>query len=68
MLGVVVVYLGRIAAFLGGLSLLRPLSFLAIRTRRQAARVLALGFMLEHFRKWCISSSDCHPEQGEGSL
>jgi len=34
---VVVGYLGLIAAFLGGVSLLRPLSFLAIRTRRQAA-------------------------------
>lgn len=46
MLGVAVVYLGLIAAFLGGVSLLRPLSFLAIRTRRQAALVLALGFIL----------------------
>ncbi len=46
MLGVVVVYLGLMAAFLGGVSLLRPLSFLAIRTRRRAALVLALGFML----------------------
>ena len=43
MLGVVVVYLGLIAAFLGGVSFLRPLSFLAIRTRRQAALVLAIG-------------------------
>ncbi|MDP9120685.1 MAG: hypothetical protein M3O15_04845 [Acidobacteriota bacterium] len=46
MLGVVVVYLGLTAAFLGGVSLLVPLSFLAIRTRRQAALVLALGFMV----------------------
>lgn len=46
MLGVVVVYLGLIAAFLGAASLLRPLSFLAIRTRRQAALVLALGFIV----------------------
>ena len=46
MLGVVVVYLGLIAAFLGGVSLLRPLSFLAIRTRRQAALILALGFIV----------------------
>src|SRR5229473_7980591 len=46
MLGVVVVYLGLIVASLGGLSVLRPLSFLAIRTRRQAALVLALGFMV----------------------
>lgn len=46
MLGVAVVYLGLIAAFLGAVSLLRPLSFLAIRTRRQATLVLALGFMV----------------------
>src|SRR5580765_382047 len=46
MLGVVVLYLGLIAAFLGGVSLLRPLSFLAIRTRRQAALFLTLGFIL----------------------
>jgi hypothetical protein len=37
------VYLGLIAAFLGGVCFLRPLSFLAIRTRRQAALVLVLG-------------------------
>jgi len=46
MLGVVVVYLGLVAAFLGGLSLLRRLPFLVIRTRRQAALVLVLGFMV----------------------
>ena len=46
MLGVVFVYLGLIAAFLGGVSFIRPLSFLAIRTRRQAALVLALGLMV----------------------
>jgi hypothetical protein len=44
--GVVLVYLGLIAAFLGGVSFLRPLSFLAIRTRRQAALVLVLGLMV----------------------
>src|SRR6267143_3018002 len=43
MLGVVLVYLGLIAAFLGVVSFLRPLSFLAIRTRRQAALALVLG-------------------------
>jgi len=42
-LGVVLVYLGLIAAFLGVVSFLRPLSFLAIRTRRQAALALVLG-------------------------
>ena len=46
MLGVVVVYLGLITAFLGGVSLLRPLSFLAIRTRRRSALILALGFIV----------------------
>jgi hypothetical protein len=46
MFGVVVVYLGLIAAFLGGASLLRPLSFLAIRARRRAALVLALSFIV----------------------
>ena len=46
MLGVVLVYLGLIAAFLGGVSCLRPLSFLAIRTRRQATMVLVLGLMV----------------------
>lgn len=46
MLGVVVVYLGLIAAFLGCVSLLRPLTFLAIRSRRQAALILALGFIV----------------------
>ena len=50
MLGVVVVYLGLISAFLSGMSLLRPLSFLAtplaIHTRRQAALVLALSFIV----------------------
>jgi len=35
MLGVVVVNLGLIATFLGGVSLLRPLTFLAIHSRRQ---------------------------------
>ena len=46
MLGVVVVYLGLIAAFLGGVSLLRPLTFLGARSRRQAALIMALGFIV----------------------
>jgi hypothetical protein len=46
MRGVVVVYLGLIGAFLGCVSLLRPLTFLAIRSRRQAALILALGFIV----------------------
>jgi hypothetical protein len=43
MLGVVVTYLGLIAAFLGGVSLLWPLRFIAMSTRRQGLIVLAMG-------------------------
>jgi hypothetical protein len=43
MLGVVVVYLGLITAFTGAVSLIGPLRFLAIRTRRRALLVVALG-------------------------
>jgi hypothetical protein len=46
MLGVVLVYLGLIGVFLCGISLLWPLSFLAIRTRRQGGVCLVLGFMV----------------------
>jgi hypothetical protein len=46
MLGVVVVYLGLIASFLGGVSLIWPLSFLAIRTRREAAVILVVGLLV----------------------
>jgi hypothetical protein len=46
MLGVLMVYLGLAATLAGGASLLRPLRFLAIRTRRQAAWVLAAGLGL----------------------
>jgi hypothetical protein len=37
MLGVVMVYLGLIGAFVGGVSILQPLLFLAIRARRRGA-------------------------------
>src|SRR6267142_2925855 len=46
MLGAVVVYLGLIATFLGSVSLLRPLLILAIRSRRQAALVVGVGFIV----------------------
>ncbi|SRR6266700_900454 len=46
MLGVVVVYLGLIAAFLGSVSLLWPLRFLAIGTRCRGLLVLALGVVV----------------------
>ena len=44
--GVIVVYLGLAATFLGLVSLLRPLAFLAIRSRRIALLVVALGILL----------------------
>ena len=43
MLPSVLVYCGLLGIFLGGVSLLRPLRFLRIRSRRQAAIFLALG-------------------------
>src|SRR5262249_21819620 len=46
MFGVCVVYLGYIAAFLALASLLKPLAFLGIRTRRSAALLLLLSFIL----------------------
>ncbi len=46
MLGVAVVYLGVITAFLGAVSLLKPPSGLGIGTRRQAAYLLAAGFVI----------------------
>jgi hypothetical protein len=45
-LGVAVVYLGVITAFLGAVSLLKPASWLGIRTRGRAASILALGFAI----------------------
>jgi hypothetical protein len=46
MLGAVVVYLGLGAAFLGLVSLLRPLAFMAIRSRRMALLVVVLGIVV----------------------
>jgi hypothetical protein len=46
MAGTVVVYFGLGAAFLGVISLLRPLSFLAIRSRRLALLVVAAGMVV----------------------
>jgi hypothetical protein len=46
MFGVIVTYLGLVCAFLGGVSLLWPLRFLAIGTRRQGLMVLALGVIV----------------------
>jgi hypothetical protein len=46
MLGTVVVYLGLGAALLGVISLLRPLSFLAIRSRKLALLVVAAGIVV----------------------
>ncbi len=46
MLGVIVTYLGLITTFVGGLSVLRPLGFLAIHSRAQALAVIASGLVV----------------------
>ncbi len=46
MLGVVVVYLGLVAAFAGVISVAKPLAFLAIHTRRQAFIVVMAGLVV----------------------
>ncbi|MGB9073701.1 MAG: hypothetical protein WCC22_13760 [Terriglobales bacterium] len=46
MLGVAVVYLGLISGLLGVVSFLKPPSWLGIRRRRQAAYLLATGFVI----------------------
>jgi len=42
----VVAYLGLITMFMGGATVLRPLKFLAIKTRWQALAVMAAGFVV----------------------
>ncbi len=44
--GVIVVYLGLITMFVGGVSIIRPLKFLFIDTRPQALAVVAAGFVI----------------------
>ncbi|HVG92491.1 MAG TPA: hypothetical protein VNB54_13445 [Alphaproteobacteria bacterium] len=44
--GVIVVYLGLITMFVGGVSVLKPLKFLAIGSRWQALAVMAAGFVV----------------------
>jgi hypothetical protein len=46
MLGVIVVYLGLITMFVGGVSVLKPLKFLAIDSRWQALAVMAAGLVV----------------------
>jgi len=46
MLAVAIVYLGFIAAFVGGSSLLKPLAIIGIHSRRRAASLVALGCVL----------------------
>jgi hypothetical protein len=46
MSGVIVVYLGLITMFVGGVSVLKPLKFLAIGSRWQALAVMAAGFIV----------------------
>jgi hypothetical protein len=44
--GVIVVYLGLITVFVGGLSFIKPLKFLAIHSRSQALAVVAAGLVI----------------------
>ena len=44
--GVIVVYLGLITMFVGGVSVLKPLKFLAIHSRGQALAVVAAGLLV----------------------
>ena len=44
--GVIVVYLGLITMFMGGVSVLKPLKFLAIDSRWQALAVMAAGLVV----------------------
>ncbi|HEX9254982.1 MAG TPA: hypothetical protein VF938_05530 [Candidatus Angelobacter sp.] len=46
MLGVTIVYLGLITMFVGGVSVLKPLKFLAIDSRWQALAVMAAGLVV----------------------
>ena len=46
MLGVIVTYLGLITTCVGGVSVLRPLGFLAIHSRGQALAVIASGLVV----------------------
>lgn len=55
--GVAVFYLGVITALLGAVSLLKPASWLGIRTRRRAASILALGFAIV-VTGWALPAGD----------
>jgi len=46
MSGIIVVYLGMITMFVGGVSVLKPLKFLAIDSRWQALAVMAAGLVV----------------------
>src|SRR5262249_50385612 len=45
-MGVLLMYAGLLATFLGGVSLLRPLRFLGLGTRRRAAAAVGAGGLL----------------------
>jgi hypothetical protein len=58
-LGVIIVYLGLIAGFVGAVSCLKPPSWLGIRTRRQAAFQLGTGLVLV-LAGWFLPASEIH--------
>jgi hypothetical protein len=59
MFGVVVVYAGLVAAFLGGISVLKPLTFLRIRSRILGLCIFGLGILLV-FLGWLVPAGDFH--------
>ena len=59
MIGVCFVYLGLITAFLGAVSILKPLSFLGIHSRSRGATLLLLGFAVVVIG-WLLPAKEVH--------
>src|SRR5947209_6297812 len=59
MFGACVVYAGFVAAFLGGISILKPLAFLGIHTRLTGLFAFVLGIFVV-FPGWVLPASDVH--------
>jgi len=59
MFGACVVYAGLVVAFLGGISILKPLAFLGIRTRLTGLFAFVLGIFVV-FLGWVLPAGDVH--------
>src|SRR5712692_7025744 len=59
MFGACVVYTGLVVAFLGGISILKPLAFLGIRTRLTGLFAFVLGIFVV-FLGWLLPAGDVH--------